>query len=51
MTTQYTPKEAPTAEKRKALKKLKHPKRWLALLLVILLCIIIAVRAFSGKAE
>ena len=38
-----------TAEKRKGLKKLRHPKRWLALLLVIVLACGAGVKAFAAK--
>ena len=38
-----------TAEKRKGLKKPRHPKRWLALLLVIALACGAGVKAFAAK--
>ena len=38
-----------TAEKRKGLKKARHPKRWLALLLVIALACGAGVKAFAAK--
>ena len=38
-----------TAEKRKGLKKLRHPKRWLALLLVIVLACGAAVKVLAVK--
>ena len=38
-----------TAEKRKGLKKLRHPKRWLALLLVIALACVAAVKVLAVK--
>lgn len=49
MTTQNTP--SPNAPKPQATKKRKHPKRWLALLLAVLVCAVLVLRGFFGKKE
>ena len=40
-----------TAEKWKGLKKLRHPKRWLALLLVIVLAEIVAAQSLIKSCD